>query len=57
MDLYIAERPADYDIRTWQAEWSTSALWEADVRANLKDTKLNEQQVNKERSKLLVPGR
>ena len=40
----------------WTPDVSHSPLWEEDIRREVRETKLSEQQINTLRSKLLVPG-
>ena len=45
------------DKITWVPDLSYSPLWEDEIRREVMETKISEQQMNKLRSNLLVPGR
>ena len=45
------------DKITWAPDLSYSPLWEDEIRREVMETKISEQQMNKLRSNLLVSGR
>ena len=48
--------PSPTSSREYCSTWSDSPLWNKQVRAKVKDTKLTEHQLNISRSQKLVPG-